>query len=213
MEKQNPQQTNQNNNNNNAIRINDEIKTLFSKSAKTMISTHNNTNNTVINVQQSNLAPPNEVPQTATVMIPSSGALQQQQQHISNKMMVVNNNNVVDPIQQQHVNNNNMMASKKIVAPPPPPAPSSSLQQPHQQHQQQIYQHRGVSDSNGAAAVVDPMLEHSASVTFNDAYLSDDFSQLQIIDDKSLLNALKTKFEMKKYYVIMNRDFFLILLF
>ena len=52
-------------------------------------------------------------------------------------------------------------------------------------------------------SVLDP-LEHStgsASLTMNDAFLSDDLAQLQIIDDKSLVNALRMKFEMKKYYV------------
>lgn len=155
-------------------KINDEMKNLFSHSAKSMIATAHN--NMIIHVNPaSSLADgqPTIIPASKNVTAPQAPPMQ------SNDTM-------------NNINFNNAVFKKNIItqqqAQPPPTSyyPASTGYQQQQQQQQEMDQ-----------------FEHSAaSLTFNDAYLSDDLAQMQVVDDKSLVDSLKTKFEMKKYYVI-----------
>lgn len=95
-----------------------------------------------------------------------------------------------------NINFNNALFKKNITAP---------TMNPHYQQQQQQQKQQLLMQQNENNTVIDP-LEHSASLTFNDAFLSDDLAQLQVVDDKSLVNALCMKFEMKKYYVTIRKE-------
>ena len=80
--------------------------------------------------------------------------------------------------QKINVNFSNAMFKKSMIAPGPP-----------------------IMRDKVTASAPSP-LDNSGNMSFlNDAYLSDDLAQLQIIDDKTLVNALKLKFDTKKYYV------------
>lgn len=80
--------------------------------------------------------------------------------------------------QKINVNFSNAMFKKSMIAPGPP-----------------------IMRDQVTASAPSP-LDNSGNMSFlNDAYLSDDLAQLQIIDDKTLVNALKLKFDTKKYYV------------
>lgn len=142
----------------NVVRINDEIKNLFSQSAKSMIATAQN--NMVIHV--------NPIDQQPSAP-PQTGAPK------SNDLKNVNFSNAV--FKKNMLQTTTVAASSNYVSSSMPP-----------------------ENTNG---FLDPLEHSAASMTLNDGYLSDDLAQMQIIDDKSLVDSLKAKFELKKYYVIL----------
>lgn len=146
----------------NVVRINDEMKNMFSQSAKSMIATAQN--NMIIHVNPENSSQPTQ---------------QQQQQQTAIGQPDLNN-----------VNFNNAVFKKNMLSSAGQTTTVSTTVPPSM-------------TAAAAVAMVDPTVEHSASMTFSDAYLmSDDLAQLQVVDDKSLVDSIKAKFEIKKYYVI-----------
>lgn len=46
----------------------------------------------------------------------------------------------------------------------------------------------------------------NSNLNTTDVFLSDDLSLMPIIDEKSILSAIKSKFEMRKFYVILKKQ-------
>lgn len=167
-------------------KINDEMKTLFSHSAKTMVATAHN--NMIIHVN------------------PTASIADGQQPVVSSKNVMApqappNNNHQANDV-MNNINFNNAVFKKSIMT-----QQHQQQQQPQQTQPSSYYPATTVSGYHHQQDM--DQFEHSAaSLTFNDAYLSDDLAQMQVVDDKSLVDSLKTKFEMKKYYVLKIHYFF-----